>query len=209
LLDAFRQGLRELGYVERQNIAIEYRFAEAKLERLSELAAELVRLKVDVIITINATASRAAKNVTMTIPIVFTWVADLLELVASLARPGANITGLTTIAWDLSGKRLELLKEAVPGVSRVGVLWNSANPTATRVFREMEEASPRVGVRIHPMGVGDPDELQKAFEVATKERVGGLFVIEEAVMASYRTRVLGLASKYRLPTGSQYQLLQK
>ena len=205
LSEAFRQGLRELGYVEGQNVVLEYRFAEAKPERLRELAAELVHLKVDVIFTINAPAARAAKNVTKTIPIVFTWVADPLELVASLARPGGNITGLTTIAGDLSGKRLELLKEALPGVSRMGVLWNSANPTATRVFREMEEASPQLGVRIHPMGVRDPDELQKAFEVATKERVGGLFVIEEAVMTSYRTRVLGLASKHRLPTGSQYK----
>ena len=205
LLDAFRQGLRELAYVEGQNVVLEYRYAEAKSERLPDLAAELVRLKVDVIFTINATAARAAKNATKTIPIVFTWVADPLELVASLARPGGNVTGLTTIAWDLSGKRLELLKEALSGVSRVGVLWNAANPTATRVFKEMEEAGPRLGVRIHPMGVRDPDELQKAFEVATKERVGGLFVIEEAVMASYRTRVLGLASKHRLPAGSQYK----
>ena len=205
LLDAFRQGLRELAYVEEQNVVLEYRYAEAKSERLPELAAELVRLKVHVIFTINATAARAAKNVTKTIPIVFTWVADPLELVASLANPGGNITGLTTIAWDLSGKRLELLKEALSGVSRVGVLWNSANPTATRVFKEMEEAGPRLGVRIQPMGVRDPDELQKAFEVATKEHVGGLFVIEEAVMASYRTRVLGLASKHRLPAGSQYK----
>jgi putative ABC transport system substrate-binding protein len=205
LLDAFQQGLRELGYVEGQNIVLEHRFGEGRLERLADLAAELVRLKVDVILTINATAARAAKNATKTIPIVFTWVADPLELVASLAQPGGNVTGLTTIAWDLSGKRLELLKEALPGVSRVGVLWNAANPTATRVFREMEESGQRLGVRIHPMGVRDPDELQKAFEVATKGRVGGLFVIEEAVMASYRPRVLDLAAKRRLPTGSQYK----
>jgi putative ABC transport system substrate-binding protein len=205
LLEAFRQGLRELLYVEGRNVALDYRYAEAKPERLRELAAELVHLKVDVIFTINAPAARAAKDVTKTIPIVFTWVADPLELVASLARPGGNVTGLTTIAHDLSGKRLELLKEALPGVSQVGVLWNSANPTATRVFREMEEVSPQLGIRIHPMGVRDPDELQKAFEVAIKARVRGLFVIEEAVMASYRTRVLGLASKHRLPTGSQYK----
>jgi len=205
LSEAFRQGLRQLGYVEKKNIVLEYRFAEGKLDRLPELAAELVHLKVDVIFAINATAARAAKNVTKTVPIVFTWVADPLELVASLARPGGNITGLTTIAVDLSGKRLELLKETLPGISQVGILWNSANPTATRVFTEMEEASLRLGVRIHPMGVRDPDELQKAFKVATRERVGGLFVIEEAVMASYRTRVLDLAAKHRLPTGSQYK----
>ena len=205
LLEAFRQGLRELGYVEGENIVLEYRYAEAKPERLPDLAGELVRHKVDLIFAINVTAGRAAKNVTKTIPIVFTWVADPLELVASLARPGGNITGLTTIAVDLSGKRLELLKETVPGVSRIGVLWNPANPTATRVFKEMEEASPRFGVRIHPMEMRDPEELQKVFQVATKERVGGLFVIEEVLMASYRKRVLDLASKHRLPTGSQYK----
>ena len=205
LLDAFRQGLRELGYVEGQNIVLEHRFGEGKLERLADLAAELVRLKVDVLLAINVAAARAAKDVTKTIPIVFTWVADPLELVASLAHPGGNVTGLTTMAWDLSGKRLELLKEALPGVSRVGVLWNSANPTATRVFKEFEEAGQLLRVRIHPMGVRDANELQKAFEVATKGRVGGLFVIEEAVIASYRTRVLDLAVKRRLPTGSMYK----
>ena len=205
LLDAFRQGLRELGYVEGQNVALEYRYADAQPERLRDLAAELVHLKVDVIFAINAPAARAAKDLTKTIPIVFTWVADPLELVASLARPGGNVTGLTTLATDLSGKRLELLKEAFPGVFRVGVLWNSANPTATRVFREMEEVGPRLGVRIHPMGVRDADELQKTFQVAIRERVRGVFVIEEAVMASYRTRVLDLAAKHRLPTVSQYK----
>lgn len=148
LSEAFRQGLKDLGYVEGKNLALEYRFAEAEPDRLREIAAEFVRLKVDVIFTINTPASRAAKNVTQTIPIVFTWVADPLDLVASLARPGGNITGLTSIAADLSGKRLELLKEALSGVSRVGILWNSANPTATRVFKEMEEAGPRLGIRI-------------------------------------------------------------
>jgi putative tryptophan/tyrosine transport system substrate-binding protein len=161
-------------------VALEYRFAGAEPDRLREIAAEFVRLKVDVIFTINTPASRAAKSVTQTIPIVFTWVADPLDLVASLARPGGNITGLTSIATDLSGKRLELLKEALSGVARVGILWNSANPTATRVFKEMEEAGPRLGIRIHPLAVRGPEELQKAFGVATKERAGALFVIEEA-----------------------------
>ena len=142
LLDAFRQGLRELGYVEGQNIAVEYRFAEANPEPLPNLAGELVRLKVDVILTVNTAASQAAKNATKTIPIVFTYVADPAGLVASLSRPGGNITGLTTLAAELSGKRLELIKEALPGISRVAYLWNSANPTATRVFRETERASP-------------------------------------------------------------------
>src|SRR5713226_305631 len=205
LLDAFRQGLRELGYVEGQNIAIEYRFAEAKLERLHDLAAELVRLKVDVILTINTPASQAAKNATKTIPIVFTYVADPAALVASLARPGGNITGLTTLAEELSGKRLELLNEALPGISRVAVLWNPASPTNTRVFRETESASRQLGMRLQPLEVRGPDELQNAFKVATRERAGALFVIEDLVMSSHRTRILDLAVKSRLPTASQYR----
>jgi len=205
LLDAFRQGLREHGYIEGQNIRVEYRYAEGKLDRLPELAAELVRLKVDIIFAINATAARAAKNVTKTVPIVFTWVADPLEIVDSLSQPGGNLTGMSTLAWDLGGKRLELMKEAIPRLSRVGVLWNSANPTATRVFKEIEEAGPQLGLQIYAMMARNSDQLQKAFEVATAEKINGLFVIEEAVMASNRKRVLDLAAKRRLPTGSQYK----
>jgi putative ABC transport system substrate-binding protein len=203
--DPFRRGLRDLGYTEGKNIVIEYRFAEGKTERLSDLAAELVRLKVDVVFTINTPASRAAKNVTKTIPIVFTWVADPLALVASLARPGGNITGLTSITADLSAKRLELLKEVLPRTSRVAVLWHLVNPTATRVYKDMENASPDVGIRLYPLGIREADELQKVFEVAVKERVGALIVIEEAVMASYRTGILDLAAKHRLPTASFYR----
>jgi putative ABC transport system substrate-binding protein len=141
LLDAFRQGLRELGYVEGQNIRLEYRFAETRLERLPGLATELIDPKVDVIFAINSTAARAALNATKTIPIVFTWVANPLSLVTNLARPGQNITGLTTITTELSGKRLELLKEVLPGISRIAVLWTSANPVATQILREMEGAA--------------------------------------------------------------------
>ncbi len=133
-LEAFRKGLRDLGYLEGQNLLLEYRFAQAMPDRLPGLAAELVRRDVDVILTINTPASRAAKTATKTIPIVFTWVADPLSLVASLARPGENITGLTTMTGELSPKRLEILKETLPGLSRVAVLWNSSNPTAGRVF---------------------------------------------------------------------------
>jgi putative ABC transport system substrate-binding protein len=205
LLDAFRQGLRELGYVEGQNIAVEYRFAEANPEPLSDLAGELVRLKVDVILTINTAASDAAKNVTKTIPIVFTYVADPGGLVASLARPGGNITGLTTLAAELSGKRLELIKEALPGISRVAYLWTSANPTATRVFRETERASPQLGIQLQPLKVQGPDEFQNAFKVATGKRAGVLFVWEDAVLLPHRTLILDLAAKHRLPAASQYR----
>ena len=193
LSDAFRQGLKDLGYVEGKNIALEYRFAEAEPYRLREIAAEFVRLKVDVIFTINTPASRAAKNGTKTIPIVFTWVADPLDLVASLARPGGNITGLTSIAADLSGKRLELLKEALSGVARVGILWNSANPTVhTRIQRDGRSRPAARYSDSTRSRCPDPDELQKAFEVDTKERAGALFVIEEAVMAIRLGRVFSV-----------------
>ncbi len=205
LLDAFRQGLRELGYVEGQNIAIEHRFAEAKPEPLSDLAAELVHLKVDVILTINTPASQAAKNATKTIPIVFTYVADPAELVASLARPGGNVTGLTTIATELSGKRLELFKETVPKIRRVAVLLNPANPTHVLIFKETDVAARALGLQLLSLGMRGPDELHNAFEVATKERAGALLVIEDLVISSHRTRILDLAVKSRLPTASQYR----
>jgi putative ABC transport system substrate-binding protein len=205
LIDAFRRGLVQLGYVEGKNIVLEQRFAEGKLDRLPDLTAELVRLKVDVILALNTPAARAAKNGAKTIPVVFTWVADPLDLVASLARPGGNITGLTTVTADLSAKRLELLKETLPGLSRVAILWHADNPIATRLTRDMEDVSPKLGIRSFPLAIRGSDELQKAFAVAAKERVGALFVNEEAVMASYRTRILDLAARHRMPTASFYK----
>ncbi len=206
-LTAFQQGLRELGYVDKQNIAIEYRFAEERPERLPALAAELVQLNVAAILTVNTPASHAAKNATNKIPIVFTWVADPTAggLVASVGRPGANVTGLTTFAAELSGKRLELLKQAVPGLSRVSVLWNSANPTATNVAREFEGAAPKVGIQVHALPLRSPDELPKAFESVARNRAGAVFVIEEAMLLPHRRRVLDLAAKQRLPTASQFR----
>ena len=205
LIEAFRRGLRQLGYIEGKNIVLEHRFAEGKLDRLPDLMAELVGLKVDVIFALNTPAARAAKNGTKTIPIVFTWVADPLDLVASLARPGGNVTGLTTVSADLSGKRLEVLKEALPGVSRVGVLLHSDNPIPARLFKDMENASAQFGIRLFAMRVRGPDEIQKVFDAAAKERIGALFVIEEAVIASHRKRIMELAAKYRLPTASLYK----
>jgi len=205
LIEGFRTGLRQLGYDERKNIILEHRFAEGNLDRLPDLVAELVRLRVDLIFALNTPAARAAKNGTKTIPIVFAWVADPLDLVASLARPGGNVTGLTTVTADLSGKELEVLKEALPGVSRVGVLLHADNPIPARLFRDMEDASPHFGIRLHDLGIRAPDDLQKAFETAAKERIGALFVIEEAVIASHRKRIMELAAKYRLPTASLYK----
>jgi putative ABC transport system substrate-binding protein len=201
LLDAFRQTLRDLGHHEGRNILIEYRSAEAKPERLPGLAQELVRLHVDVIVAINTPASQAAKAATSTIPIVFTWVVDPLSLVTSLARPGANVTGVTTMTGDLSPKRLEFLKETLPKLSRVAVL-NAGNPTATRVFKDMESAGPRFGIQLQALGVRDADDIHQAVDAAARAGAEALFVIEETVLAKHRTLILDLAAKRRLPTAS-------
>jgi putative ABC transport system substrate-binding protein len=203
LLDAFRQALRDLGRPE-ESIVIEYRFAEARPERLPGLAAELVRLDVDVIVAINTPASQAAKAATRTIPIVFTWVVDPLSLVASLARPGGNVTGLTSLSGDLSPKRLEILKETLPGLSRVAVLWNAGNPTATRFFKDMEDAAPQLGIRLQPLGVrgAGSDEVQNAIDAAARAGAGALFVIEETMLLANRTLILNQAAKRRMPTAS-------
>jgi putative ABC transport system substrate-binding protein len=204
LLDAFRRSLRDLGHLEGKNILLEYRFAEAKPERLPALAADLVRLDVDVIVAINTPASQAAKAATRTIPIVFTWVVDPLSLVASLARPGGNVTGLTSMSGDLGPKRLEILKEAFPGLTRVAVLWNAGNPTATRFFKDMESAAPQFGIHLQALGVrgAGSHEVQGAVDAAARERAGALFVIEEAMLLAHRTLILDHASKRRLPTAS-------
>jgi len=204
LLNAFQQGLRELGHVEGQNIRLEYRFAETRLERLFSLATELVDLKVDVIFAINSTAAKAAVKATKTIPIVFTWVADPLSLVSNLARPGGNVTGLTSITTELSGKRVELLKDVLPGISRLAVLWNPANPVATGAFREMEGASARLGVQVYPMGVRASSEFQDSFKAAAHARASALYVIEEGTLLPHRARILSLAAQHRLPAASQY-----
>jgi len=205
LLAAFREGLRDLGYVESQNIALEYRFAEARLERLPALAAELVARRVDVIVAINMTAAQAALDATKTIPIVFTWAANPAPVVTNLARPEGNITGFTSVASELTAKRLELLREILPGVSRVAVMWNVAVPLATRMVKEMEEVSPRLGVQTLTFGLRNLDEVEGAIASATRQRAGALFVIEEASLLSQRARILALAAQRRLPVASQYR----
>jgi putative ABC transport system substrate-binding protein len=202
LLDVFRQTLRDLGHHEGKNLFIESRFAESKPEQLPALAAELVRLNVDVIVAINTPASQAAKSATSTIPIVFTWVVDPLALVSSLARPGGNITGLTTLTGDLSPKRLALMKETLPKLSRLAVMWNAANDTAARVFKDMEAVAPQVGLQLQPLGVRGPDDIQKAVDAAARTGAGGLFAIEETMLARHRPLILDLAAKRRLPTAS-------
>jgi ABC-type uncharacterized transport system substrate-binding protein len=204
LLEAFRQGLRDLGYIEGQNLVLEYRFAQAIPDRLPGLAAELVHGDVDVILTVNTPASRAARAATKTIPVVFTWVVDPLSLVASLSRPGGNVTGLTTMSGDLAPKRLEILKETLPGLARVAVLWNAGNPTATRFFKDMEDAAPQFGFRLQPLGVwgARADDVQNTVDAAARAGAGALFVIEETMLLAHRTLILDQAAKRRLPTAS-------
>jgi ABC-type uncharacterized transport system substrate-binding protein len=200
-IDAFRQGLRELGYVEGKNIIIEWRSAEGKLDHLPALAAELVRLKVDVIVTGGGRATRTAKEATNTIPIVMAQVPDPVGdgFVASLARPGGNITGLSALGPELSGKRLELLKETIPKLSRVAVLGTSTTPGNAQQLREVELAAEALKVKLQFLDVLDPKDIETAFRVASKGHAEGVLVLSASVFVSRQTPVLDLAQKNRLP----------
>jgi putative ABC transport system substrate-binding protein len=199
--EAFRQGLRELGYVEGKNIVIEYRSAEGKPDRLPALAAELVRLKVDVIVTTGASVTRAAKEATVTIPIVMTNDNDPVgnRFVASLARPGGNITGLVTLSPELSGKRLELLKETVPRLSRVAVFGSSTTPGNAQVLKETELAAGALGVKLQYLDVLGPKDIETAFRAASKKRAEAVLLLGSPVLNSQRTKLAELAVKSRLP----------
>ena len=199
--EAFRQGLRELGYVEGKNIVIEYRSAEGKLDRLPALAAELVRLKVDIILTGGPASIRPAKEATSTIPIVMAHDDDPVGsgFVASLARPGGNITGLSTLYPEISGKRLELLKEIVPRLSRVAVLENSTRPGNAQNLRETELAAKAFGVQLQYLDVLSPKDLETAFRAASKGRADALLVLASPVVCSQRAQLAELAGKSRLP----------
>jgi putative tryptophan/tyrosine transport system substrate-binding protein len=201
LHDAFRQGLRELGYVEGQNIVIEYQYAEGKMDRLADLAAELVRLKVDVIVTSSTLAIQAAKQATKTVPIVMANVADpvAVGLVASLARPGGNITGLTNVAPDLGEKRLELLKEVIPKLIRVAVLWDAAAPGQKPQMKQMEVAADALGLQLQPLNARDPKDFDGAFRAATRDRAGALIGLASPLFSAHRAQIVGLALKSKLP----------
>ena len=201
LIDAFRQGLRDLGYVEGRNILIEYRYAGESHEQLPALAAELVRLKVDVIVSHGTPGPSAAKQATSTIPIVMTSAGDPVGsgLVASLARPGGNVTGLSLLAPELGGKRLQLLKELLPGLSRVAVLWNSANPYASLVMRETEAAATTLGVQLQALVVRGPEDFEGVLAAATRGRVGALIAVEDPLTIRKRTQIVDFAAKSRLP----------
>ena len=199
--EAFRHGLRELGYVEGKNIVIEWRSAEGELERLPTLGAELVRLKVEVIVTAGPPATRAAKEATSTIPIVMTNDADPVAsgFVASLARPGGNITGLSTLAPEISGKQLELLKEIVPRLSRVAVLGTSTVPQYAHVLKEVELAAVALRVKHQNLDVLDPKDIEIAFRAAGTGRAGAVLVLSSPLAISQRAQIADLAIKSRLP----------
>jgi putative tryptophan/tyrosine transport system substrate-binding protein len=202
LIEAFLQGLREHGYVEGQNIVIEYRFSEGRDDRLPQLAAELVDLEVDLIVASGTPASFAAKQATSTIPIVMGGLAaNPVEtgLVASLSRPGGNVTGMSTMTSQLSGKRLELLKETVPGLSRVAVFWNPPNPTYGPVLRELEAGAQMLGLELQRLEVRVPEDFEVAFEAATRQRAGALIAPGDPLTTNRPKVVAELALKHRLP----------
>jgi putative tryptophan/tyrosine transport system substrate-binding protein len=201
-VDAFRQGLRELGYVDGQNITVEYRFASGQVERLPELATDLVRLKLDVIVTPGTPASMAAKRATSTIPIVFAGVADAVGagLVASLARPSGNVTGLTSVSAELGGKRLELLKQMAAKASRVAVLYNPADRSNVLVLKELQDAAPVLGLTLQPLAVQGPTEFEAAFVAMTRERAHALFGAAGILTFEHRKTVVDLAAKSQIPT---------
>jgi ABC-type uncharacterized transport system substrate-binding protein len=201
-LAAFRQGLRDLGYVEGQNFVIEGRWAEGKFERLPDLAAELVRLKVDVIVSVVTQATLAAKNATRTIPVVLVAAGDPVGsgLVASLARPGGNVTGPSAMYSDLAGKQLELLKETVPRLSRVAVLWNPANAVwQAQMLKATQVAAPALGLRVQLLEARGADELEGVFAAMTRERASALLVQVDVIFALHAKRMADLAAKHRLP----------
>jgi putative ABC transport system substrate-binding protein len=200
-IEAFRQGLRDAGYVEGKNIVLEYRYAERKVGRLSALAAELVNLKVDVIVTSASQETRAAKAATSTIPIVMINEPDPVGtgLVASLARPGGNITGLSTLSPQLSGKRLELLKEIIPKLSRVAVLGNSSNPGNADTLKELELAAQALKVNIQYLDVPNANEIENSFREADNDRADAVLILSDSILTSRRQQVIGLAIKSRLP----------
>jgi putative ABC transport system substrate-binding protein len=203
-----RKALRELGYVEGQNVAYEARYAEGKIDRLPDLAAELVRLRVDVMVTAGGPPAEAAKRATSTIPIVIVAAGDPVGtgLIASLARPGENVTGITDQAIELIPKRLELLKESVPKASRVAVVWNSADRAMTLRYRQVEAAAQALGVRVQPFGVRDPGDFDGAFSAMTRERPDAIFIISDPLITIHRKRVLDFAATNRLPAMYEHNL---
>jgi putative ABC transport system substrate-binding protein len=204
---SLRQALRDLGYVEGKNIAYTGRWADAKLERLPELAAELVKLKVDAIVTAGGPATETAKKATATIPIVMGGPAGdavAMGVVASLARPGGNVTGLSDDAGPLSAKRMEILKEAVPKAKRIAILWNTGDNAMTLRSREIDKAARMLHVTVQPLGVREPSDFATAFDAMTRERPDALFLVADALTGLNRKRVIDFAEMHRIP--AMYEL---
>ncbi len=200
--EPFLQGLHDLGWIEGQNLIIGWRYAGGRTERLPDLASELVRLKPDVILTLSSPAAQAALNATRTIPIVFTFVTAPVEFgfVASLARPGGNITGVVSIFPEVAGKWLELLKETIPGLSHVAFLWDSRNPGIARIFKQAQVAAETLGLTLQSVPVRDLTEIEPAFSVMTRERAEALVEFGGGLTLMHRRRMADLALKHRLPT---------
>jgi len=201
LLDALRGGLRDLGYVEGQNLVIEYRWAEGQAQRLAELATDLVRLNVAVIVTGGTPATLAAKAATPAIPVVMTNVGDPVgsNIVASLARPGANVTGLSLLETDLDGKRIELLKEAVPHLTRLAILWSANDPGMTLAYGRVGMAAQALGLALQNLAVREPADFPRAFDAAVAGRAEALFVTAQPFTNRHRAEILALVAKQRLP----------
>jgi putative ABC transport system substrate-binding protein len=200
--EAFRLGLRELGYSEGRNIVVEHRWAEGKTERLPALAAELVKMKVDVILTSGTPGGLAAKNATSTIPIVLASGGDFVAdgLVANFARPGGNITGLSVFARELSGKRLEILKEAIPGMTRVAVAFNRLNPGTRSLYNETETVAARLGLKALPLDIQFPDGVDAAFAEAVRLRADAVVIISDGATIVHRAQLGSAGLKHRMPT---------
>jgi putative ABC transport system substrate-binding protein len=200
-LDGFRQGLRELGYVEGQNLALEQRHAEGHYERLPELAADLVRLRVEVLVVAGSAAILAAQRATSTVPIVMVGGGGdpgASGFIASLAQPGGNITGVSSLQVALSGKRLEILKEAAPAVSRLAVLWNPGNPTIAPFLRETQAVAQALGIQLQVLE-GPPNDFESAFEATASDRAEALIVLPDALLGSHRMQIVDFARRHRLP----------
>src|SRR3990167_5852585 len=206
LVGPFLEGLRDLGYKEGQNILIEYRWAEGKYERFPALLAELIALKVDVIVTAGTPATLAVKKATTSVPLVMIAVGDPVGtgIVASLNRPGGNITGLTSISPELEGKRLELLREVVPKLSRVAVLWNPVSPFQVIAEKEVQAAAKLLRMKVLSLGIRAPEELDNAFATIRRERPGALLVLADRLFLHNRARIMDFATQNRLPGVHEY-----
>jgi len=207
LVKAFREGLRDLGYVEGQNILIEYRWAEGNYQRFPDLVADLVNLKMDLILTAGTPGALAAKRATQTIPIVMAVTGDAVGtgLVSSLARPGGNLTGLTTMVPDLEGKRLEILREVVPKLTTLVVLLNTANPLTAIQWKETKISAETLGIQLHPVELRRPEEFKDAFAKVARQRPDGITMVADRFLLAHRMQIVDFVAKARLPAIYPYR----